>query len=60
MLAAALARHRDHYARNPRAAAELISVGDSTADPAIDPIELAAWTATASVLINLDEFVTRE
>jgi hypothetical protein len=60
VLAAALARHRDHYARNPQAAAALIAVGDSTADAAIDPVELAAWTTVATVLINLDEFVTKE
>ncbi|MCO6458507.1 MAG: DUF1553 domain-containing protein, partial [Pirellulaceae bacterium] len=27
---------------------------------AVDPVELAAWVATARVLMNLDEFITRE
>ena len=28
--------------------------------PGIDPVELAAYTATASVILNLDETITRE
>jgi hypothetical protein len=30
------------------------------ADPKIPAAEAAAWTATVRVLLNLDEFITRE
>jgi Protein of unknown function (DUF1553)/Protein of unknown function (DUF1549)/Planctomycete cytochrome C len=42
------------------AAAKLISFGDSKPTPNLDPVELAAFTLTANVLLNLDEVVTRE
>jgi cytochrome c553 len=42
-----------------QAAESLLSVGESPRDAALDPAELAAWTAVASVLLNLDETVTK-
>jgi hypothetical protein len=47
------------YRADPDAAGALIAVGDSTPDPALDPAELAAWSTVASVLLNLDETVTK-
>lgn len=46
------------FARDPSAATALLAA-DSTnaANDAIDP---AAWTALCSVILNLDEFITRE
>jgi hypothetical protein len=41
------------------AALALLSVGESPRDDTPDPEELAAWTAVASVLLNLDETVTK-
>ena len=46
--------------RNPDAAKQLISTGESRADAALDPVELAAYTLTANVFLNLDEVVTHE
>lgn len=51
-----------HYQATPDAAAELLSVG--TWQPpedseSLDPALWAAYTLTANVLLNLDEFVTR-
>lgn len=37
-----------------------IAVGNSTPNPAFDPAELAACTSIASILLNLDETVTKE
>jgi hypothetical protein len=51
-----LARYRAH----PDAAKQLITRGASKPDAQLDPAELAASTITANVLLNLDEFVTRE
>ncbi len=44
----------------PETAKQLLAVGESKAPSDIDPIELATWTVSANVLLNLDEFVTRE
>jgi hypothetical protein len=47
--------HRRWYAEHPEDAAAL------TAEPSCDAAsELAAWIATANVLLNLDEMITRE
>ena len=51
-----LARLRQDHA----SAAKLIAFGDSKAPANLDPVELAAYTLTANVLLNLDEVITRE
>jgi len=43
-----------------KAATSLASAGDKPARPGLDPAEVAAYTLAANVLLNLDEFVTRE
>ena len=54
-LAAYVAQQRHNFASTPENARKL--AGDSS----IKPIEdAAAWTALARVLLNLDEFITRE
>jgi hypothetical protein len=47
------------YRQRPGAARALLRHGELAPDPAIDPCALAAWTLTASVLLNLDETITR-
>lgn len=42
------------------AARALLGVGETPNDPALDPAELASWTVLASMLLNLDETLTRE
>jgi hypothetical protein len=42
------------------AAAQLIEIGESTADSSLDPVELAAYTIVASVILNLDETITQQ
>ena len=52
---------REYFQGNPEHAKQLLSVGDwqpSDSDK-IDPVEWATYTMTANVLLNLDEFVTR-
>ncbi|HVX11671.1 MAG TPA: PSD1 and planctomycete cytochrome C domain-containing protein [Pirellulales bacterium] len=41
------------------AALKLLSVGESPRDERFEPAELAAWATAASVLLNLDEAITR-
>jgi hypothetical protein len=48
-----------HYQAHPADAQALLAIGETPADPALPPAELAAWTMTASVLLNLDEVVNK-
>ncbi len=50
---------RARFEREPEAAAKLLKVGESPAPETMDPTELAAWTAVANVLLNLDETITK-
>ncbi len=47
------------FRQNPDAARRLLEVGESPRDERLDAIELAAWTTAASVLLNLDEAISR-
>lgn len=55
-----LRRHLAHYSADKDAAQKLISQGESPRDPSLDPARLAAFTAMASVILNLDETMTVE
>ncbi len=48
-----------HYSAAPDDAKRLIAFGESKADPAVAPEELAAWTMTVNQLMNLDEVLTK-
>jgi hypothetical protein len=60
VLAEGLQSDRETFKQSPDAAAQLLKVGDLLVKSTLDPVELATWTTTANVLLNLDEFVTRE
>jgi hypothetical protein len=60
VLAEALERFRAFYAANGGEAASLVSQGDSTRAKKLDVKELAAYSSVASLLLNLDETVTKE
>ena len=49
----------DNYNKNIEAANKLIVTGESKRDESINNIEHAAWTIVASMLLNLDEVITR-
>lgn len=59
MLTAALAKQRELYQKDPRAAEKAISVGESLPKKLAAPAETAAWTLVANLVLNLDETVTR-
>ena len=48
------------YAADATLAPKLLATGASPAATDLDRNQLAAWTATANILLNLDETVTRE
>lgn len=48
------------YRLHPGEAAQLLSVGASHCEPKLNRNELAAWTTVASIILNLDETITKE
>jgi hypothetical protein len=57
--ASSLAYHLDYFSGGERAA-RFISQGESKPRRGLDPLQLASYTAVASMLFNLDEAVTKE
>jgi hypothetical protein len=55
-----LRARRQEFSRNRQAALKLLAVGESPRDKRLDPAEHAAWTTVASVILNLDETVTKQ
>ncbi len=47
------------FKKNKQAAARLIEVGESKRNQSLDVIELATWTTIASVILSMDETVTK-
>ena len=52
-------RRLAHYRANPEAAKALLKAGESPVDAKLDPTELAAYTTVASMILNLDETITK-
>ncbi len=47
------------FKKNPKRAAELLSVGEYPVDKTLDKRELAAWTIVASTIMNFDEAIIK-
>jgi len=54
-----LTQQLEEYRKNTDAATKLLGVGSFKANESIDRAELAAWTTVASMVLNLDEAVTK-
>ena len=54
-----LAKEQARFASDEAQAKALLAVGDSPRDETIPPVEHAAWTSAAQVILNLDETVSR-
>jgi hypothetical protein len=52
--------HRDYFSTDTKKADEFLDQGDSPADRALNRPELAAYAAVASMILNLDETITKE
>ena len=48
-----------YYQQDAEAAKSFLSVGESIRDESINPPELAAWTSIMSLILNLDEVITK-
>ncbi len=51
---------RAAFAQDEAAAKKLIAVGESKASDKLNPVDLAAFTSVASLLLNLDETISKE
>jgi hypothetical protein len=60
ILEARLNKLRAYYSVHVDEAMGLIQVGESKANPKLDTGELAAWTCIASIVLNLDETLSKE
>lgn len=60
LLNAGLSKRLARYRQEPEAAKQLVTQGASAPAADLDVAELAAYTTTANVLLNLDEVITRE
>ena len=60
ILQAGLNRRLAQYSRDRTAAEKLLAAGESPRDAKLDVAELAAYTTAASVILNLDEVITRQ
>ena len=54
-----LRRHLEHYRQDATAARELLKVGEKAHGSHFDAGELAAYSAVASLILNLDETITK-
>jgi hypothetical protein len=50
---------RSQFEADPEAAARLLAVGEHPRNPALDPREAAAFAALCSLILNLDETLTK-
>jgi hypothetical protein len=60
ILTESLSFYRDEFRSNPGASSQYLSQGDAPRDETLDARELAAYTAVASLILNLDAAVTKE
>jgi len=60
ILQRSLDRARQRYASDEPAARAATTLGDSTPDPRWPAAELAAYTTVSSLVLNLDETISRE
>jgi hypothetical protein len=60
LLVESLARQMREFAANKDAAAKLLKTGESPRDESLDVVEHAAYTGLCSVILNLDEVLSKE
>jgi hypothetical protein len=60
VLGDALSSYLAEYKNRPDEARKYLSQGESPRDEELDPGELAAYSAVASLILNLDETITKE
>ncbi|MGL4461522.1 MAG: PSD1 and planctomycete cytochrome C domain-containing protein [Planctomycetia bacterium] len=59
LLTKTVERQQAMFKDDPAAASRVVHFGASSPTPTADPVETAAWTLVANLVLNLDETVTR-
>lgn len=60
ILRESLDRFQTRYDKDAKGALKFLSYGEAARDESLNPSEVAAYTAVASLILNLDETVTKE
>jgi hypothetical protein len=60
LISALLQKRLDAYHADPQAAKDFLSVGESKPNSSLNPAELAAYANVASLILNLDQTITRD
>ena len=60
VLTRTLNEFQQNFKTNKSGAEKFLTTGESPIDKSLDPVELAAYTGLASLILNLDETVTKE
>jgi hypothetical protein len=60
ILRAGFDQYLAEYRKDRKAALKLLSAGEAWRNEKLDVSELAAYTAVASLVLNLDETITKE
>jgi hypothetical protein len=60
ILVEAEARMASDFAANPAAAKQFVQQGESPISAGIDPLKLAPWANLASLMLNMDEAITKQ
>ena len=60
ILVAGLKNQLADFKQDTKSAEKLLQVGEHPVNKKLDPAELAAYTALCSLILNLDETVTKE
>jgi hypothetical protein len=55
-----LEKQKESFSRRPQEAAKLLALGEKRSDEKLDSVEMAAYTMTASLILNLDEVITKQ
>ncbi|MBO0862101.1 MAG: DUF1549 domain-containing protein [Chloracidobacterium sp.] len=55
-----LEKQKASFSQRPQDAAKLLAMGEKRNDGKLNPVELASYTVTASLILNLDEVITRQ
>jgi hypothetical protein len=59
-LRSSLQKYSERFRQSPAAAEQFVSHGEATRDKSIDTVDLAAHTAVASILLNMDESISKD
>ena len=54
------AQFKSGYQEDPKATRQFLDHAGSSGDETLDPVELASYAGVASLLLNLDETITKE